>query len=128
MLMCLYGCLFVLTPSADHLKSLEHLHCRLSKKSQAYGESTIHESNVRDESFTQPVRVPTGDMEMGPWSCSFSPWMRAESVKLRASSAIPEPTVTEIERLVAMERELQKSGMSFGEAANKDCCYAGIPT
>ena len=66
MLMCLYGCLIVLTPSADYFKFTDRLHCRRSKESQTYGGSAVHESNVAGES----------------------------------------------------ERELQKRGMSFAEAAN----------
>ena len=35
-LVCLYGCLFVLTPSADYVKFPEHLHSRLSQASQTH--------------------------------------------------------------------------------------------
>ena len=63
--MCLYECLLVLTPSADYLRFLDHLHSRLSKESRTWWIG-VHESNVGGES----------------------------------------------------ERELQKRGMSFAEAAN----------
>ena len=78
---------------------------------------TLHQDNVQLISLT--------DMEerTGVSYHRLYNWIRRFDLEVEPGGErliyLPESTVTEMERLVAMERELQKMGMSFGDAANK---------
>ena len=78
---------------------------------------SFHQDNVQ--------RISLTDMEerTGVSYHRLYNWIRRFDLEVQSGGDrlifLPESTVTEMERLVAMERELQKRGLSFGEAASE---------